>query len=167
MNVSFLSNKCFQVYLETKRNHVFKRMINFSNSVWVQLLDRKQQRLELVLIPLDNFCEPLPNVYNSENHYAHTAKSNVQVLYSETSPIWINVNDLLYFLPSNDPMEVKFIWGSEESKFCHLYLITSSLTGECDKIHIFLTSRIFVSCPNNHLQFLYVHEKSNFLLRWK
>ncbi|CAD1477640.1 unnamed protein product [Heterotrigona itama] len=97
---------------------------------WMEymLLDRKQQRLELVLLSIDNFCEPPPNVYNSENHFTPSSAS-VQVIYSEQSSIWINVNDLLYFLPSDDPTEVKFIWGSEESDFRHLYLITSSIAG--------------------------------------
>lgn len=97
-------------------------------SVWVQLLDRKQQKLELVLLSTDNFCEPPPNTYNTENHFTPTSAS-VQVIYSEQSPIWINVNDLLYFLKSDDVNEVKFIWGSEESEFRHLYLITSSIAG--------------------------------------
>lgn len=97
-------------------------------SVWVQLLDRKQQKLELVLLSIDNFCEPPPNTYNTENHFTSTSAS-VQVIYSEQGPIWINVNDLLYFLKSDDANEVKFIWGSEESEFRHLYLITSSIAG--------------------------------------
>ena len=108
-------------------------------SVWVQLLDRKQQRLELVLIPLDCFSESYKQnsfgsdvysygVNNADNHYTNPTE-NIQVLYSESSSIWINVDDLLYFLPSEDPMEVKFIWGSEETKFRHLYLVTSTLTG--------------------------------------
>ncbi|KAG5343681.1 DPP9 peptidase, partial [Acromyrmex charruanus] len=96
--------------------------------VWVQLLDRKQQKLELVLLSIDNFCEPPPNTYNTENHFTPTSAS-VQVIYSEQSSIWINVNDLLYFLKSDDANEVKFIWGSEESEFRHLYLITSSIAG--------------------------------------
>lgn len=94
----------------------------------MQLLDRKQQKLELVLLSIDNFCEPPPNTYNTENHFTPTSAS-VQVIYSEQSPIWINVNDLLYFLKSDDANEVKFIWGSEESEFRHLYLITSSIAG--------------------------------------
>ncbi|XP_014215418.1 dipeptidyl peptidase 9 isoform X2 [Copidosoma floridanum] len=96
--------------------------------VWVQLLDRKQQRIELVLLSIDNFCEPPPNVYNSENHFTPSSAS-VQVIHSETNSIWISVNDLLYFLPSDDPTKVKFIWGSEATNFRHLYLITSSIAG--------------------------------------
>ncbi|XP_044012842.1 dipeptidyl peptidase 9 isoform X3 [Aphidius gifuensis] len=96
--------------------------------VWVQLLDRKQQRIELVLISVDNFCEPPPNIYNSDNNYTPSA-SSVQVIYSEQSTVWINVNDLLYFLPSDDSKKIKFLWGSEETKYMHLYLITSSIAG--------------------------------------
>ena len=50
--------------------------------------------------------------------------------------MWINVNDLLYFLPSDDPSEVKFLWGSEETKFMHLYLITSSIAGKRSSVQI-------------------------------
>ncbi|XP_033329268.1 dipeptidyl peptidase 9 [Megalopta genalis] len=96
--------------------------------VWVQLLDRKQQRLELVLLSIDNFSEPPPNVYNSENQFTPSSAS-VQVIYSEQSSTWINLNDLLYFLPSDNPSEVKFLWGSEESDYRHLYLITSRISG--------------------------------------
>lgn len=101
--------------------------------MWVQLLDRKQQRLELVLLSIDNFCEPPPNVYSSENHFTPSSNS-VQVIYSETSSFWINVNDLLYFLPSDDSTEVKFIWGSEETNFRHLYLVTSSIAGILERL---------------------------------
>ncbi|KAK0098423.1 hypothetical protein PV326_008526 [Microctonus aethiopoides] len=104
-----------------------------AQNVWVQLLDRKQQRLELVLLSVDYFCAPPPNTYSPKNHYI-PSWDGVQVIYSEKSTIWINVNDLLYFLPSDDPTEVKFLWGSEESKYMHLYLIVSSITGRCNGI---------------------------------
>lgn len=92
--------------------------------VWVQLLNRKQQKLELVLLSVDNFCESPTSMYTTK-----PSSASVQVIYSEQSTVWVNVNDLLYFLPSEDPTEVKFLWGSEESEFRHLYLITSSITG--------------------------------------
>lgn len=106
--------------------------------IWAQLLDRKQQRLELILIPLGCFSEPSKNNSMSSDLYSYSVNStdnnhfthpsdNIQVLYSECSSIWINIDDLLHFLPSDDPMEVKFIWASEETKFRHLYLVTSSL----------------------------------------
>ncbi|XP_014230063.1 dipeptidyl peptidase 9-like isoform X1 [Trichogramma pretiosum] len=96
--------------------------------VWVQLLDRKQQRLDLVLILVDNFCETPPNVYLSENRFSPLSGS-IQVIYSQKNNVWVNVNDLLYFLPSRDPAEVKFIWGSEETNYRHLYLVTAGIGG--------------------------------------
>jgi hypothetical protein len=56
----------------------------------VQLLDRRQQRLELVLLSLDNFVEPPPNVYHSENHLSASC-APAQVISVQTSDIWINV----------------------------------------------------------------------------
>lgn len=52
----------------------------------------------------------------------------MQVIHTQHSYIWINVHDLLTFLPHDDPNEVKFIWASEETGYRHLYLITSQLT---------------------------------------
>lgn len=104
--------------------------------VWAQLLNRQQQYLELILIPLESFCsEP----YNSnpsspesvsEKHLwkSMLGKSSrpIQVIYSERSSQWINVHDLLYFLEINDT-QVQFIWASEESGYRHLYQVTSAL----------------------------------------
>ncbi|XP_047039076.1 dipeptidyl peptidase 9 isoform X1 [Helicoverpa zea] len=101
--------------------------------VWVQLLDRKQQRLELVLIPLSQFCTPsrydtddAPTVRH-EPMISDQAIQDIQILVSETAPdAWINVHDILYFLPSNG-LEMNFIWASEESGHLHLYLVTCAL----------------------------------------
>ncbi|XP_048485836.1 dipeptidyl peptidase 9 [Plutella xylostella] len=106
------------------------------NYVWVQLLDRKQQRLELVLIPLEQFSE--------EFHYEHAPATegaggsvNVncvgdgvrseQVLITETAPnAWINVHDILHFLPS-PPGMMRLLWASESTGHLHLYLYTCRL----------------------------------------
>lgn len=107
-----------------------------SNYVWAQLLNRQQQLLELILIPVESFCcEP----YNSnpsspesvsEKHLwkAMVEKSSkpIQVIYSERSAQWINVHDLLYFVEITEHT-VQYIWASEESGYRHLYLVTSSL----------------------------------------
>ncbi|XP_068086036.1 dipeptidyl peptidase 9 [Anabrus simplex] len=99
--------------------------------IWVQLLDRRQQRLELVLLSVDNFTEPPPNMYNVENNLNPPTPA-VQVLYTQHSDIWINVHDLLYFFPTNcsgdsssASGEMQFIWASEETGYRHLYLITA------------------------------------------
>ncbi|CAG4948355.1 unnamed protein product [Parnassius apollo] len=100
--------------------------------VWVQLLDREQQRLELALIPLSEFSSPtsyedaeMPN--SLPTHNDQKTEQQIQVLVSETAPdAWINVHDILYFLPSTED-KVSFIWASEETGYLHLYLITCGL----------------------------------------
>ncbi|KAL0853091.1 hypothetical protein ABMA27_012861, partial [Loxostege sticticalis] len=107
--------------------------------VWVQLLDRKQQRLELALIPVEQFSTPAtyehapPHLRNpSPVHKEPSTPSEqkpqeIQVLISESAPdAWINVHDILHFLPSA-PGELSFIWASEETGHLHLYLVTCAL----------------------------------------
>ncbi|KAJ8913762.1 hypothetical protein NQ315_002442 [Exocentrus adspersus] len=96
-----------------------------SEYIWVQLLDRRQQKLEVVLLSLSNFTEVLP-IYDDSSSL-HLGSPIVQVIYSQESNIWVNVHDLLYILPSSDNNEVQFIWASEDSGFRHLYLITSQI----------------------------------------
>lgn len=96
-----------------------------SFSIWTQLLDRRQQRLELVLLSLSNFTEVLP-IYD-DSCSIHLGSPIVQVICSQESSAWINVNDLLYFLPSSNSNEVQFIWASEDTGFRHLNLITSQV----------------------------------------
>lgn len=107
-----------------------------SKYVWAQLLSRQQQHLELILIPVENFCcepynsNPSSPESASEKHLwkciLNKSSKPIQVIYSERSNQWINLHDVLYFLEITDEF-VQFIWSSEESGFRHLYLITASL----------------------------------------
>ncbi|KAL7017779.1 hypothetical protein ACKWTF_010525 [Chironomus riparius] len=107
-----------------------------SNYVWAQLLNRQQQYLELILIPIENFCcEPYnsnPSSPDSSNDkhlwkcIMNKPDKPIQVIYTERSNHWINIHDLLYFIDIGDNY-IQFIWSSEESGYRHLYLITSSL----------------------------------------
>lgn len=109
-----------------------------AKSIWAQLLDRQQKRVDLVLIPLDNFCEVFsdncssasPTIGHAVDHSWMSnlgyVTSPIQVIYSQISPTWININDLFTFIEYGED-EVTFIWASEESGYRHLYLITSSL----------------------------------------
>lgn len=54
----------------------------------------------------------------------------VQVLYCQESAVWVNVHDLLRFLPPTKSHEVRFIWASEETGFRHLYLVTAQILTE-------------------------------------
>ncbi|CAH0559459.1 unnamed protein product [Brassicogethes aeneus] len=96
-----------------------------SEYIWMQLLDRRQQRLDVVILSLNNFTEGLP-LFDETGNTAIAPL--VQVIYTQESPVWINVHDLLHFLPSSEPNEVRFVWASEESGFRHLYLVTSQLS---------------------------------------
>jgi dipeptidyl-peptidase 9 len=107
-----------------------------SNYVWAQLLNRQQQYLELILIPVENFCcEPYNSNPSSPDSISdkHLWKSIVdkpakpiQVIYTERSAQWINVHDLLYFYEISES-HVQFIWASEETGYRHLYIVASSL----------------------------------------
>lgn len=118
-----------------------------SQHIWAQLLNRQQNRLDLIVIPLKNFCD----VCNStSNTTADTKSPNgecspaivehswqgqssltkqsapIQVIWSQVVRTWINVNDILEFVEFTDT-QVTFIWASEETGFRHLYLVTSLL----------------------------------------
>lgn len=106
-----------------------------ANYVWLQGLDRKQQRLDVMLIPLDNFCESYSSQVSTPTDSLgdHSWRSPynrtitpLQVIYTEQSESWINVHDMLYFLELSD-ISVTYVWASEETGFRHLYLVTSSL----------------------------------------
>ncbi|XP_075146421.1 dipeptidyl peptidase 9 [Haematobia irritans] len=105
-----------------------------SKYVWMAGMDRKQQRLDLLLIPVDNFCETYSSSTSSPSGSTdHSWKSPfcrtispLQVIYTQVSESWINVHDLLHFLEITDTT-VTFLWASEETGFRHLYLVTSSL----------------------------------------
>lgn len=67
-------------------------------------------------------------MYDVENHCAQSLTPTVQVIYTQYTNIWVNVHDLLHFLPSEDSNEVRFVWANEDSGFRHLYLITAQLS---------------------------------------
>uniref|UniRef100_A0A0A9VTT3 Dipeptidyl peptidase 8 n=1 Tax=Lygus hesperus TaxID=30085 RepID=A0A0A9VTT3_LYGHE len=99
-----------------------------SDHVWVQLLDRKQQRLELVLISLENFVEPPPNVFRFNDKQEETLSPPVYVIGKQTSDVWINVTDLLHIFPGADSGKISYIWSTEETGFRHLQLVTAQLS---------------------------------------
>lgn len=100
--------------------------------VWVQLLDRSQQRLELVVIPKSHFVRScLPNLDVESNGVdLPEDQAPVQVITCEQSECWVSVHDILRFLPHNNPNQIKFLWASEESGFRHLYLVVAALCRE-------------------------------------
>ncbi|XP_040570209.1 dipeptidyl peptidase 9 [Lepeophtheirus salmonis] len=109
-------------------------------SVWIQLLNRRQVLIELVMLPqklfvpvqIDMECVTLTNGASP-----HPPSGQVQILCSLQSETWIKVNDILTFLTSSDLEDdryhtLKFIWASEETGWRHLYLYTVQLTNSSD-----------------------------------
>lgn len=84
-------------------------------TIWCQLLNRKQDHIVVVLISLDDRFE-------------------AQILYEEHSKkYWIKPHDHLSFLSTCDCKNeglVSFIWSNQSSGFRHLYLISVQLTDQ-------------------------------------
>lgn len=113
-----------------------------SKHVWAQLLNRQQNRLDLIVIPLDNFGDVCSNnavnstTPNGSTIVEHSWQSSlakqtspIQVIWSQTARTWVNVNDILEFIEVTDT-QCTFIWASEETGFRHLYLVTSVLQSQ-------------------------------------
>ncbi|KAM3876509.1 dipeptidyl peptidase 9 [Diretmus argenteus] len=100
---------------------------------WAAMLDRRQQRLQLVLLPPALFI-PVHQDQARRQESLEALPESVQpfIIYQETSDIWINVHDIFYpFIQTNDE-EITFITVNEsKTGFCHLYKITSVLQQGC------------------------------------
>ncbi|XP_032785122.2 dipeptidyl peptidase 9 [Daphnia magna] len=100
-------------------------------NVWVQLVDRLQQKLDLVLIPIQLFrpCRPIrrTNIIESSMSAPSICRHPAQILCSVFSQNWINVHDILHFLPTDESDMMRFIFATEESGYRHLYLYTVQL----------------------------------------
>jgi len=104
--------------------------------VWVELLDRNQQNLELVLIPL-SFFRPCPSPtaagvvsHGLDDHTTYPSDISYvypQILCSIYSHNWINVHDILHFLPTSESSLMQFIFATEETGHRHLYLYSVRL----------------------------------------
>uniref|UniRef100_A0A8D0CJB0 dipeptidyl-peptidase IV n=1 Tax=Scleropages formosus TaxID=113540 RepID=A0A8D0CJB0_SCLFO len=96
---------------------------------WAVLLDRSQQRLQLVLLPPALFIPVVDDpARRQENMEAVPESVHPFIIYEEVTNIWINVHDIFYpFIQTKDD-EITFLWVNEsKTGFCHLYRITSFL----------------------------------------
>ena len=85
--------------------------------MWVQVLSRNQQELQLIEIPLSCF-----RTAEEWETSAAESSSSLRLLFREKSEYWINSNDLFLILPSIDCFEL--IIASSETYFQHLYHVT-------------------------------------------
>lgn len=88
--------------------------------VYVQLLDRKQERTILALIKIDQFKA------NSDSSQSSDIKEGVSVIYEEKSDIWINVSDLIYFYKDGSK---RVLFSTEKTGFRHLIMLIPQTDG--------------------------------------
>ncbi|XP_045123047.1 dipeptidyl peptidase 8-like isoform X1 [Portunus trituberculatus] len=121
--------------------------------IWCQLLDRRQQKLELILLSLSSFMginlSPSTSTANSTTTISTTTMTTTtsttatnattqsvphmapHLMISQHSNTWIDVHNLLYWWTSqNDPTQRMVVWASEESGFRHLYLLLYQLSSD-------------------------------------
>eukprot|EP00063_Salmo_salar_P029936 XP_014004771.1 PREDICTED: dipeptidyl peptidase 9-like isoform X3 [Salmo salar] len=100
---------------------------------WAVLLDRSQQRLQLVLLPPALFI-PVTQDQAQREESVEAVPEGVHpfIIYEEITDIWINVHDIFYpFIQTNDD-EITFLWVNEsKTGFCHLYKVTTLLQQGC------------------------------------
>ncbi|KAF9193287.1 dipeptidylpeptidase [Haplosporangium sp. Z 767] len=106
-------------------------------SVWVQILDRRQQITAIVMIPLACFMSVAEQAESTDKTEEDLA-SLIRVIYEEQSDYWINVTDIMYIFPQEhqptlDHMHaddakdtIQFIVPSERTGYRHLYLAAHS-----------------------------------------
>uniref|UniRef100_A0A8C6PZB5 dipeptidyl-peptidase IV n=1 Tax=Nothobranchius furzeri TaxID=105023 RepID=A0A8C6PZB5_NOTFU len=96
---------------------------------WAVMMDRRQQHLQLVLLPPALFI-PAHNDKFRRHESLKVLGDSVHpfIIYQETSDVWINVHDIFHpFIQTSDD-EFTFITVNEsKTGFCHLYKITSVL----------------------------------------
>jgi len=92
------------------------------SGIWLQLLDRKQERSSYVKIPSILFrTKEECAKEDSEKHPAQ-----IEILLEEENKFWINTTNILSFLTSfSDPKDTCFIFASEITGYRHLYKIVS------------------------------------------
>ena len=113
--------------------------------IWVQLLDRTQKLLKVVIISVESFVSegsralsPLPYVLLEESTDVWINVSYCSVLQGLQSLVvgmfsrfcmtlyLLQVTDILKFLPTRvSDVSLEFLWCSERSGYRHLYLITA------------------------------------------
>ncbi|KAG0369808.1 hypothetical protein BC939DRAFT_422044 [Gamsiella multidivaricata] len=101
--------------------------------VWAQLLDRRQQIMAIVTIPLECFMSVAEQSGSSEEMEDNLV-SRIRIIYEEQSDYWINITDIMYIFSPEDTSAdaneagdtIQLIISSEQTGYRHLYLATYS-----------------------------------------
>ncbi|KAG0296152.1 dipeptidylpeptidase [Dissophora globulifera] len=103
-------------------------------SVWVQILDRRQQITAILSIPLECFMSVAEQSESSE-HAEDELASRIRVIYEEQSDYWINITDIMYIFPKEETVlshlydfedTIQLIIASERTGYRNLYLASHS-----------------------------------------
>lgn len=87
--------------------------------------------MQMVLIPRAAFSELEPDEPSAEaeqawrERVASPASLGICTVFTETSDVWINVTDLLFFSPKSTMAAARFIIASEHTGFRHLYAVSA------------------------------------------
>jgi len=88
---------------------------------WMELGDTRGSLIARVHWTPDSTRLAIERMNRVQDHLdlllADASAGTAQPILSEADPYWINHNDLFHFLSDGE-----FLWGSERSGFCHLYL---------------------------------------------
>jgi len=98
--------------------------MSHGQSIWVQVLNRQQNRLALLEIPFSAF-----KVISSTASRPREEHFKIRLILEETSDVWINLSDIIYFLPSPNANTTKLVWSSEKVGHRHLFLVTVANEG--------------------------------------
>jgi len=131
--------------------------------VWAQLLDRPQQHMDLVLIPVNSFTLEEPAIDARRKPDSHLLQNSaderfsppLQVIYRATSEAWINVSDILTFMTAKPSFETE-ITSSTTSAAASSAAATSSDLNSQNATSGLDTVTFIISAENTSWKHLYL-----------
>lgn len=123
-----------------------------SKSVWAQLLNRQQNRLDLILIPLDNFCDVCDSSSSSSSSGSGSSgNQSSSVMDTTMSPNGITVTT------SNI---IEHSWQSSLARqTAPIQVIWSQVAGTWINVNDILE---FIECTDTQVTFIWASEESGF-----
>lgn len=103
VNFCYFSYKNFFLIKKANKTTTNK----FECKIWLQALDRLQQRLDLLVIPVSSF--------------ASECEISVIRILTERSHRWVTIHDMCKFYTTTNGY--RLLWANERTSFCHLYFV--------------------------------------------
>eukprot|EP00039_Didymoeca_costata_P007453 m.100137 g.100137 ORF g.100137 m.100137 type:complete len:816 (+) comp13693_c0_seq9:225-2672(+) len=112
--------------------------------IWIQILNRVQERLAIVFIPLDVLVEDvskgtdqIPLSSEDDSVAVENFLDKCFVVLEETSKIWINITNTFLFWETKEVEDIIFIWASQATGYSHLELVACSLKSSKKRVRRF------------------------------